>query len=104
MSANSRVANGFQLMNVTDPNYLQAGQGIGRVFNKINKVVSGIGSVGRNVKGQVASLASNQSGKGIGQLTNKIISINDKIKNAEKRLKNMNKKQSGSGKRKGRKH
>ena len=64
MSANSRVANGFKLMNVHDPNYLQAGAGIGRFFNKVNKVVSGVGSVARNVKNQAGSVLNNQSGSG----------------------------------------
>lgn len=102
MSANARAAHGFQLMNVHDPNYVQAGAGIGRFFNKVNKVVSGVGSVGRNVKGQVASLA--QSGNGIGQLTNKIVQVRNKIVEAEKKLKSMSHKQKGSGKRKTRKH
>ena len=43
---------------------VQQGRGIGRFFKKVNKVVSGLGSVGLNAKNQVANFAGKQSGAG----------------------------------------
>jgi hypothetical protein len=62
----------------------QNGQGIGKFFKKVNKLVSGVGSVVGNTKKQISDLA--QSGNGIGQLTNKIISLQKKVNDNAKKL------------------
>lgn len=93
MSGNQKVASSFRLVNPYDP-YYAIGGGVNRHFFKpLNKVVSGVGSLGRNAKSQMRSL---QEGEGINQFTNSIVKTATKLKNAEKKLKSIGH-QNGAG-------